>query len=136
MAVTLALKSLVVWAIILLLAILNGMLRAAVLLPEFGTPWGMVLSGVLLSAIIFFAAYFALPWLGTRHLPTLWRIGFGWLALTLIFEVSMARWQGISCPVMLEAYTFNNGNIWPLVLIVVAVAPVVAAKIRSLAQRG
>ncbi|WP_348730250.1 hypothetical protein [Rheinheimera texasensis] len=136
MAVKLALKSLVVWAIILLLAILNGMLRAAVLLPALGTPWGMVLSGVLLSAIIFYAAYLALPWLGTRHLPTLWRIGFGWLALTLVFEVSMARWQGMSWSVMLEAYTFKNGNIWPLVLVVVAVAPVAATKFRGLAQRG
>lgn len=136
MAVKLALKSLVVWAIILLLAILNGMLRAAVLLPALGTPWGMVLSGVLLSAIIFFAAYLALPWLGTRHLPTLWCIGFGWLALTLVFEVSMARWQGMSWSVMLEAYTFKNGNIWPLVLVVVAVAPVAATKFRSVLQRG
>jgi hypothetical protein len=136
MAAALTFKSLVVWAIILLLAILNGMLRAAVLLPVLGTPWGMVLSGVLLAAIIFVAAYLALPWLGTRHMPTLWRIGVGWLALTLIFEVSMARWQGMSWPVMLEAYTFKNGNLWPLVLIVVAVAPVAAAKIRALPPRG
>lgn len=127
-------KSLVAWAIILLFAILNGMLRVKVLLPELGAPWGMVFSGVLLSAIIFFAAYLALPWLGTRHLPTLWRIGFGWLALTLIFEVSMARWQGLSWSVMLQAYTFKNGNLWPLVLIVIAVAPVAAAKFRAHAE--
>ncbi len=136
MAVTLTLKSLVVWVVILLFAILNGALRAAVLLPVLGTPWGMVLSGVLLSAIIFAAASLALPWLGTRDVPTLWRIGFGWLALTLIFEVSIARWQGMSWSVMLEAYTFKNGNMWPVVLIVIAVAPVVAAKFRSFVQRG
>lgn len=131
-----ALKSLVVWTIILLFAILNGMLRVSVLLPWLGTPWGMMLSGVLLSAIIFIAAYLSLPWLSTRHTPILWCIGFGWLALTLIFEVSMGRWQGLSWSVMLEAYTFNDGNLWPLVLIVIAVAPVAAAKIRGRAQQG
>ncbi len=136
MAVTLALKSLVVWAVILVFAILNGMLRAAVLLPVLGAPWGMLLSGVLLSAIVFAATYLALPWLGANHEPTLWGIGFGWLALTLIFEISIARWQGMSWPGMLEAYTFKNGNIWPLVLIVIAVAPVSAAKIRGWAQCG
>lgn len=136
MAITLTLKSLAVWAIILLFAILNGMLRTELLLPGLGAPWGMILSGVLLSAIIFAAAYLALPWFGTRQVLTLWRIGFGWLALTLIFEISMARWQGMSWSVMLEAYTFKNGNIWPLVLIVIAVAPVAAAKIRGWTQRG
>lgn len=136
MTVTLVFKSLVVWVIILGFAILNGMFRAAVLLPLLGTPWGMLLSGALLSAIIFVAAYLALPWLGTRKVPTLWGIGLGWLALTLIFELSIARWQGMSWSAMFEAYTFNNGNIWPLVLLVVAVAPVTTAKIRGWTQRG
>lgn len=136
MTVTLVFKSLLVWVSILVLAILNGMFRAAVLLPWLGAPWGMLLSGALLSAVIFVVAYLALPWLGTRNVATLWGIGFGWLALTFIFEVSMALWQGMSWLAMLEAYTFSNGNIWPLVLIVVALAPVTAAKIRGWTLRG
>ncbi|HCU64455.1 MAG TPA: hypothetical protein DF774_01705 [Rheinheimera sp.] len=136
MTVTVAFRSLVVWVFILVLAILNGMFRAAVLLPWLGTPWGMLLSGALLSAIIFSAAYLTLPWLGTRQTPGLWGIGLGWLALTLIFEISIGRWQGMSWSVMLEAYTFKDGNIWPLVLLVVAVAPVMAAKLRGWTRRG
>ncbi len=42
------LKALAVWFGILVLAILNGMLREAVLLPAFGAPLGMILSGILL----------------------------------------------------------------------------------------
>lgn len=57
MTVTLIFRSLLVWVLILGLAILNGMFRAAVLLPWLGAPWGMLLSGVLLSAIIFIVAY-------------------------------------------------------------------------------
>ncbi|MCT6699983.1 hypothetical protein [Rheinheimera sp. 4Y26] len=136
MTVTVAFRSLLVWVVILLLAILNGIFRAAVLLPWLGVPWGMLLSGALLSVIIFSAAYLTLPWLGTRRVASLWGIGLGWLALTLIFEIAIGRWQGMSWSVMLEAYTFKDGNIWPLVLLVVAVAPVMAAKIRGWTQRA
>ena len=59
-----------------------------------------------------------------------WLVGFGWLALTLAFEFSFGLAQGKSWPVMLEAYTFNDGNLWPLVLAVTASAPFIAAKIR------
>lgn len=42
-----ALKSLAVWTAILVLAILNGALREAVLVPKLGTATGLVLSGLL-----------------------------------------------------------------------------------------
>ncbi len=131
MAATLVLKAFAVWVIILLLAILNGVFRESVLLPKLGAPSGLILSGVALSTLILAAAYLALPWLGNRHASHLWGIGFGWLVLTLVFEFSFGLWQGKSWPTLLEAYTFKDGNIWPLVLIVVAVAPSVAARLRG-----
>ena len=131
MAAAVALKAVVVWVAILCLALVNGALREAVLLPTLGAPSGLVLSGVLLSTLVLVSAYLARPWLGTRHPPHLWGIGFGWLVLTLAFEFSIGLWQGTSWLTMLEAYTFKGGNIWPLVLIVVAVAPNVAAGLRG-----
>jgi hypothetical protein len=50
-------------------------------------------------------------------------IGLGWLALTLIFEFSFGLWQGKSLQVLLEAYTFKDGNIWPVILVVTVLAP-------------
>jgi hypothetical protein len=72
-----------------------------------------------------------LPWLGARRPVELVGIGLGWLALTLVFEFSFGLWQGKSWPVMFEAYTFKGGNIWPLVLVVTALAPYLAAKLRG-----
>lgn len=126
-----ALKSLVVWAAILVLAILNGALREAVLIPSLGTATGLVLSGLLLSALIIAVSYAALPWLNTRRFAQLLAIGLGWVALTLVFEFSFGLWQGKSWPALLEAYTFKGGNIWPVVLLVTALAPYIAAKLRS-----
>jgi hypothetical protein len=126
-----ALKALAIWAGILVLAVLNGALREAILIPKLGAVAGLVLSGILLSALIFAVAYFSLPWLGALHLAQFVGVGLGWLALTLVFEFSFGLWQDKSWQVMLEAYTFKGGNIWPVVLVVTALAPYLAAKVRG-----
>jgi hypothetical protein len=131
MLLGIALKALAIWAGILVLAVLNGGLREAILIPKLGTAPGLVLSGVLLSALILVVAYFSLPWIGARRPAELVGIGLGWVALTLVFEFSFGLWQGKSWQVMLEAYTFKGGNIWPAVLLVTALAPYLAAKLRG-----
>ncbi|MCL7945446.1 hypothetical protein [Marinobacter sp. ATCH36] len=125
-----ALKSLLVWFGILALAITNGLIREIVLLPAFGIPAAFILSGLLLSVLIIGAAYLALPWLRLNQASQQWAVGFGWLALTLVFEFSFGLAQGKSWPVLLEAYTFKDGNIWPVVLTITACAPFIASKLR------
>ena len=125
-----ALKALIIWLSILALAIANGLFREALLLPAFGIPAAFILSGLLLSALIIGVAWASLPWLRLRRPGQFWLVGFGWLALTLAFEFSFGLAQGKSWPVMLEAYTFRDGNLWPLVLVVTACAPFIAAKKR------
>ena len=126
-----ALKAMAIWAGILVLAVLNGALREAIFIPRLGMTAGLVLSGVLLSSLIFAVAYFSLPWIGARRITELLGIGLGWLAATLVFEFSFGLWQGQSWQVMLEAYTFKGGNIWPAVLVVTALAPYLAARLRG-----
>ena len=127
------LKALAIWTGILVLAVANGILRESVLIPGLGTPAALVLSGLLLSALIIGVAYVSLPWLQISLPVQFWLVGFGWLALTLVFEFSFGIWQGKSWPVLLEAYTFKGGNIWPVVLATTALAPYLAAKLRGLA---
>lgn len=131
MAVELAAKALAVWVIILLLAIANGILREALLIPKLGTSPGLVLSGVLLACLILVVAYLALPWLAMRSSRQLLLVGFGWLALTLIFEFAFGLLRGKALAEILRAYTFQDGNIWLIVLAVTAVAPWLSAKFRG-----
>lgn len=126
-----ALKALLVWVSILMLAILNGFLREVVLVPMLGSTEGLVMSGLLLSGLIIAVAYVALPWLDARGVVSLLAIGLGWLALTLVFEFSFGLLQGKPWPVLLEAYTFEDGNIWPVVLLVTALAPWIAARLKG-----
>lgn len=131
MLTVVALKALVVWIGILVLAIANGVLRESVLVPAFGTPPALVLSGLLLSALIIGVAYVSLPWLHITRPLVLCIVGLGWLVLTLFFEFSFGLWQGKSWSELLEAYTFKDGNIWPVVVAATALAPYIAARLRG-----
>ena len=131
MRMVIALKALVIWASILVLAVANGAFRESVLTPGVGTPTALVLSGLLLSMLIIGVAYLSLPWLQISRPVQLWAVGLGWLTLTVIFEFSFGLWQGTSWLELLEAYTFKDGNIWPIVLAATALAPYLAAQLRG-----
>ena len=124
-------KSLIIWFAILVLAVVNGLLREKLFIPNLGDMPGMVLSGALLSCLILAVAYHFLPWLGVRVPDQLLLIGAGWLVLTLIFEFSFGFFRGETLTEILEAYTFEGGNIWPVVLLVTTVSPWLAARFRG-----
>ena len=124
-------KAFSVWVAILGLAIANGIFREVFLTRNFGEAAGLVGSGVLLSCLIVFVTYLSLPWLGVLGGSQLIGIGLMWLVLTLVFESSFGLAQGKPLSVLLEAYSFEGGNIWPLVLLVTALAPWLAAKVRG-----
>lgn len=132
MKLEIASRAFAVWLCILMLAIANGALREAVLVPMIGKPSGFILSGILLSGLIFAVTYLVLPWIGRAPVASYIGIGIGWLCLTLVFEFTFGYIiQEKSWPQLVEAYMFRSGNIWPIVLLVTAVAPYLAARIRG-----
>lgn len=131
MTMVVTLKALVVWACILGFAVVNGVLRESLLGPAFGAPAALLLSGLMLSALIIGVAYLFLPWMQISRPAHLCAVGLGWLVLTLVFEFSFGLWQGKSLAELLQAYTFQGGNIWPVVLVATALAPYIAAKVRG-----
>ncbi len=124
-------KALLVWGVILLLAIANGGLRERLLVPWLGLNAGLVLSGLLLAALILGVAVVAVPWLGSRNPRELGWVGIGWLLATLVFEFGFGLLRGKPLGEILAAYTFRDGNLWPLVVLVTAAAPWLAGRIRG-----
>jgi hypothetical protein len=124
-------KAIGIWLLILGCAFLNGALREMVLVPALGSPAAPLLSGVLLCACILAVSLALVPRLGTLRVSQCLHLGLLWLALTLAFEISfgLLRHQGWST--ILEAYTFRNGNIWPVALLVTLIAPLMAARLRG-----
>lgn len=127
----LALKAFAVWCLILGAAIINGGLREAILIPQLGQSPALILSGIFLSVLIISISYFCIPWLSIPAPRKLFALGLAWVLLTLAFEFSFGLMQGKSLATLLQAYTFKDGNIWPLVLVITACAPYLAEKLRS-----
>jgi len=128
-----ALKAIAAWLLILVCAVLNGALREAVLIPQLGQVAGLVASGVLLCLFVLSVSVALVPWFGPLRAPHYLLLGLLWLCLTLAFEFGFGRLvEQRTWATLLEAYTFKGGNLWPFVLIVTALAPLMAARIRGL----
>jgi hypothetical protein len=126
-------RSLAVWLLILAFATANGVLREGMLPKVLPHSTAYVASGILLIACILAVSLITIPWLGHLTLVQYVLVGAWWLGLTLAFEFGFGMLlRGQSFDVMLEGYRFKDGNIWPLVLLAVAAAPLIAAYVRGL----
>ena len=126
-----AIRLLLLWAAIIPMAIANGILRDAVLVRSLGQKRARTVSGLSLSAVILAWTILTIPWVPLPGLMQYAGVGLLWLTLTVAFEFFFGRvvakksWQEL-----LRAYRFENGDIWPLVLMAVTVSPVAAAALR------
>ncbi len=125
-------KPLLAWLLLLGLAVLNGAARESFLLSHFTKTLAFALSGLLLSAMVLGAAVALAPWLALTTTARCLRVGLFWLGLTVAFEFGFGMLQGASWPGLLEQYTFKDGNLWPLVLVVILLSPWIAMRIRRL----
>ena len=120
-------RSVLIWFVLLLLAVLNGGFREAVLLPRLGRGLAQAVSTVILSALILTLGWIATPWMAPRTLQDAWTIGVTWVALTLAFEFLAGHFVfGKTWEVLFADYNLFAGRIWVAVLIVTLMTPVVA----------
>lgn len=124
------------WGLILVLAMANGILREAFLLTYLSVNIAYFVSGCILAIGILLVAYLSVPRYGDILPSGFWIIGGYWLILTVIFEFALGYFiTGATWSEMLDQYRFKDGNIWPLILIVVVISPVLASKIRGKTYR-
>lgn len=130
-------RLIILWFAILVLAVINGGLREKLLRPRLGQRLANTVSGLLLIGLIAGFTYATIGWLPRTTAPGYLLAGAAWLAGTIAFEftfgrlVARASWRDL-----LGAYRFRDGNIWPLVLAAVALAPWAAAAARGLVLTG
>ena len=108
----------------ILIAVANGALREAWLVPRLGEPAARQASTLLLVALL--AVYIGSM---TRRWPIgsageALSIGAMWLVLTLAFELALGRFvSGLSWTELLAEYDLAAGRLWALVPLWVAAAP-------------
>ena len=110
----------------ILIAVANGALREAWLVPRLGEHAARQVSTLILIAL--FAVYIGYV---TRRWPIAssgeaLAVGVLWLVLTLGFESALGRFvSGLSWPQLVAEYNLAAGRLWALVPIWVAAAPYV-----------
>jgi len=126
-------RACVLWFPLVPLAILNGIMREAWLVPMLGQQFALPLSGVSLSVLIFLFTLMALPWFRASAAAHYAAVGKTWLLMTVLFEFLFGYYvMGESWTRLLEAYNVLKGNLWALVLVSTAASPYLAARIRGL----
>lgn len=117
------LQAIGLWLLMAVLAIANGTLRQAALIPWMGDTVAQVISIAILAGAIAFIEWRMVrgPWttLGRRNL---WIIGACWMAGTILFEFALGRLVlDMTWSSLLQQYNLFAGNLWPIIPILMLV---------------
>ena len=127
------LRSIVVWCLFVLLAIMNGALRNAVLTPRLGEFGGHITSTILLCIAILIVTWLTIAWMRPAKSTDALLIGGGWVLMTVGVEFLVGHYVfGTSWARLLADYDLVGGRVWLLVLATSAFAPLSMARARNL----
>lgn len=128
---SLVVRALGVWLLLLGAAILNGTFRQAVLVPMMGEPAGHVVSTLSLSAIIFGLGWLIAGWLDLVSSGEAWLVGGLWLGATIAFEFLGGHFLfGAPWSKLLADYNLAQGRVWIVVLMVTTLTPTIVFRMR------
>jgi len=126
------LRSVVVWCIFVVLAILNGALRNTVLTPRLGEFRGHITSTVILCAAILIVTRLTIGWIRPVNSSDALLIGGGWVLMTVAFEFLAGHYVfRTAWTTLLADYDLFAGRVWVLVLVTTALAPLLMARARD-----
>lgn len=126
------LKTSVIWFVMALLAIANGVFRENVLVSSLGQSIALPVSGITLCVIVFIVTYISFPLFGKHHALTYFYIGLQWVFMTLSFECLFGHYiMGKSWSDILQVFNIMKGNLFIIVLIVSLFSPLLVAKIKN-----
>jgi hypothetical protein len=131
--VSLILKAIVLWFIIVILAIVNGAIREKLLTPAIGSEIALLLSGLLLSILILLVAFVTMPFFGSSESKTYIFIGAIWFLLTLSFEFLFGHFVvGKSWHEIIQVFNIKKGDLFTVALFASLISPWLSAKLRGL----
>lgn len=124
-------RALALWLAIITAESVHGALREWLLRPALGDLRARQLSVITGALVILAVAALGSRWLAARSVRAQLRVGAAWVSLTIAFEVALGRlvlgygWSRIT-----EDYDPRRGGFLALGMIVLALAPWIAARLR------
>ena len=126
------LRALMVWAGIMAVETMHGILRAWLLEPWLGGFRARQLSVVTASILIFAMAVATVRWIGAGQERTLLKIGALWVGLTVSFEFGLGMGVlGFSWARMMEDYDLTRGGFLAFGMIGLWLSPLLATRLRA-----
>jgi hypothetical protein len=116
-------KQILSWAVLPFAAVANGVLRDKTYGKNMGETTSHSLAVAPLAAVVGFWAGMVSRWWPLSSRRSAVRVGVLWLALTLAFETGLGKARGVSTHDQLAEYDVRRGRLWPLALVVIALAP-------------
>jgi hypothetical protein len=116
----------VAWVVFMATAIANGIFRVSVLELSINQYAAHLISTALLCAALFIEINVFLSIAGDYSRGWLIALGVMWTLLTVVFEFGFGHFiAGQSWATLLENYNLLRGRVWPAVLLVLLLTPVV-----------
>jgi len=127
------LRGLLVWLLIAVAETVHGILRVLFLQPHLGDLPARQLALVTGMLIIIVIATLTIRWIGAVGVHRQLALGAMWLALMAVFDVSLGRFVfGYSWPRIAEDFDPAAGGYLGIAMLVLLVAPWLAARLRRL----
>ena len=134
------LRTLAVWLVLMAAETIHGTLRVLFLEPSAGELRAKQVGVFTGCLLILGLTYLFIEWLRVERTRSLLLVGVAWVVLTLLFEVGIGRlafrysWDVLAGRFAAD-YNLLRGGLMPLGLLVLASAPLLAARLRGIGTR-
>ena len=135
-AMLLVVRALAVWLLLITAEVVHGIVRTLVLTPVVGDFRARQLGVFTGSLLILLISALTIRWIRARRRATLLMIGSAWVVLTVVFEISLGRMLGYSWERLGSDYNMREGGLLPIGLVIMATAPLIAARLRGVWNYG
>lgn len=126
------LRGALVWLLIAAAESAHGIARTLYLQPIVGDRPARQIAVASGAAIVLAIAWLAARWIGAATRGQQFAVGLLWLALTIAFDLALGRWIfGFTWERLFEDFRLWEGRLFPLGLLVLAFAPMIAARWRG-----
>ena len=130
---TVALRALGAWLILIGVEFVHGALRTLFLAPRIGDFQARQVGVFIGSLLIVAVACLTVRWIGAERTGSLIRVGLLWLALTVAFELGFGHYVfGRSWVSMGSDYNVLEGGLLPFGFVILALSPLIAARLRKI----
>jgi hypothetical protein len=121
-------RAFAVWLVIIGAEVVQGVLRTILLTPLIGDFRARQFGVVTGSFVVLAIAYLSVEWIRAPTAGLLAAVGIGWVVLTLAFEIGVERLVlGSPWERLWSDYDVARGGLLPFGLLVMALAPILAA---------